>query len=191
VRGRSDAERLKWEKIKSDPTLVARQVSAAHAKRRGQKDSLAVRVKRAKAISGTYAIMGRAEVVILDAIRERCPDLVFQLAVGPYNVDGAFCGDRIAVEVQLGNINKPNSSIAGHRIKDILDAGWRVLLIVCNNATRDGYSVGAITEQVVAFRELCRRNPSTLGQYGMIGRHGQPLPGFRDDLAQLPRVLGF
>ena len=191
VRGRSEAERLKWLDIKRDPARVAAQVSSAHRARRGQRDSLAVKVKRAKAFARTLARLGGCEVVILDELYEAVGGLRFQFAIGPYNVDAACETRRVAVEVQLANVQKPNASVAGKRVKHLLDAGWAVLLVIANNAKRDGFNLSAIREQTVAFFELASRDPSIRGQYGMIGRDGQRIATLRDDLTDLPRVPGF
>jgi very-short-patch-repair endonuclease len=191
VRGRSDAELLKWQSIKQDPALVQRQVRAANNACRGRKRSLAERIKGARTAARTYARLGNAEVKILDALVNTVGDMNFQHAIGPYNVDGAFRADRVAVEVQLGNLHRPNSSVAGHRIEYVLNAGWAVLLIIAQNAKRDGFDLASLTEQTRAFRDRVRRDPTCIGKYGMIGRDGQPMASFRDDLDKLPRIVGF
>src|SRR3989304_933585 len=48
IRGRSEAERLKWSLLKSDRSAVERQCAAAWMGRRGRKDPLERKIRRAR-----------------------------------------------------------------------------------------------------------------------------------------------
>ena len=148
------------------------------------------RVRRAKSLAMTLARMGVREAQILDALRAADQRMDFQCAVGPYNVDGAVRELGVAVEGQW-TYQPTGGSIRGERIKDLLDAGWSVLIIDATHRKRWPIDLSALAEQFVAFLNRAQRDPSIRGQYGVISGSGQPIPAPRDDLAELPRVLGF
>lgn len=190
IRGRSEAEFLKWRTLKRDPTRVRQQVSAAHAARRGQVDTSATKAKRARTWRSMQVHVGCHEAPIIDAIVVTCPTLVRQLNVGPYNIDLANGEDRIAVEIMTTYRSPNTGSLRHERLKYLFDSGW-ALLVVHVPSRGAATDLTAIGKQCAAFVERVRRDPSTRGKYGMIGRYGEPVSRRSVDLSEWPRISNF
>ena len=80
LRGRSDAERLKWQVMRQDRTLVERQLSAAWQASRARTDSEEVKIKRAIAFYHHPRRNGRYELDIMDVL------------TSGYGLDGSVVG---------------------------------------------------------------------------------------------------
>lgn len=97
IRGRSEAEVLKWSQM--DETARKKQVGAAHIARRGQTDSLTVKRKRALTNSRlTTRIYPREGKFAEALLKKHGIKTIPQFPVGPYNCDLATT--PVAVEVQ-------------------------------------------------------------------------------------------
>ena len=116
--------------------------------------------------------------------------LIPQAAVGPYNVDFAACERRVAIEIQRGNLHAKGFKVFTQRLEYLLDAGYAVLLIYAPTL-RGAFDWPRVTCQAIAFTKIIRRSPSLRGQYGMIGRDGEPVTprSFKD--YEGTRVPGF
>lgn len=189
MRGRSDAERLKWQEIKRDPERVRRQVASAQKARRGMRDTIAVRLKRAVTCYERLAHIGPWEAPIIDAICAKDRRFIPQFPIGPYNVDVAIGELGVAVEVQA--TYHPTGSTRPERIEYLLDAGWAVLIVYAIAVRTTGFNGPAIAEQCAAFAECVSRDPSIRCQYGMIGSKGQRVTPRGFQFPKRPRVDGF
>lgn len=190
IRGRSEAERIKWSIIKQDRTAVERQMNAAWVASRGRTDSTESKVKRALGFFRNQSKQaGLYELDLAAILTGLGLDISWQYPIRHYNVDLAICIDRVAVEVQSYQHRMPTSSIRSERIENILDDGWSVLMVyIPQKAVPD---LCAIAQQIHSFCKLARRDKSISGQYGMVGCDGQAITPERFDLPDRPRVPGF
>ena len=191
LRSQSDQERLKWASMTS--AQRRHQVAAAHAAVRGvRRDDPAELKRRALARQGRpHHAHTRFEGEILAFVRGAGMVAVQNLAVDGYNVDiGITEPARIAVEVQASHHNEPRSSIRRERLEHLIHRGYRVLVVYIDQSKR-ALRLGRIGEQIVAFAQLVSANPSTPGQYGMIGRDGEAVTPQRLDPPHCARVVGF
>jgi len=191
TRGRSEAESLKWSRLKRDRSAVERQLSAAWEASRGRVDSEASKAKRATGFfrnrsrgSGRYELRlwGILEISSNSPVQ-------WQYPVGPYNIDLAICETRVAVEFQRDKHRAPTSSIRADRLEYLMDRGWALLAVYVPQHTEPGLL--ALAKQIHAFSELVGSDPSLVGQYGMIGRNGEPVTPERFDFPDRPRIPGF
>lgn len=189
VRSRSDAERMKWRGLDSDARH--RRLAIAHAARRGMRDSLAVRIRRAQTMMRRLARVGSTEHPVVEAIRAKDGRFVEQVSIGPYNVDAAIPKLRVAVEVQTSNRPRGEGSIRRERMEYLLDSKWSVLVVHATSIRKRGFNATALAEKVHAFTKAVGGHPSLRGQYGVIGSDGQPMTPACYDLPQRPRVPGF
>src|SRR3990167_6053176 len=125
-------------------------------------------------------IHGHFENAIANTIRRDGHTIEQQVPCGPYNLDLAFDENAVAVEVCLNNHSRPT---APQRLKCLFDKGWRFVLIVHRPQCRKDFNLRAVTDQCIAFRDVCRSLPPTVcRQYGMIGSNGQSVTPHRYDL---------
>lgn len=228
-RGRSEAEKLKWETIKQSREAVERQCGAAWAgciakgraqtekilelyecpgnggktsiaamvgcspgnvrrviKKFGVASDVGVRRAAGRELSPNPGCASAFEIPLLEALRGHNP--VHQKRIASYNVDIAFPEVRVAVELERRHISE-SKSLRAERLKKIFDLGWRVLII--NDHRRLGIDYAAVSEQTVRFVDIFRSNPSSPGQYGVIGRDGKPMPCSRRYFNGAARVEGF
>lgn len=202
IRGRSEAEGLKWSRRKASPdyrAIVERQCSGAWRGTTGRVRSESERIKGAltharKATSR----MGRYEAEVALILSARGVAVDPQTAVGPYNVDLGIASHRVAVEIQRSQkrAGRPDS-VRRERIEHILNAGWSVLIVYCppgakweGRRTRlakvEKFDVGAVADEIVAFGNLARALPPGRGKHRVIDGHGKPSSALRRDLDGLP-----
>lgn len=189
IRGRSDAELLKWSKLKTDPTAVQRQVGKAWEARRGAVDDFDRKMRRAQTRSRRRLHIGLEEQRLADALIAAGVSIKQQFPMLIYNIDIALHEDFIAVEVADHSLGRTCSHNLVQRTKDILNLDWTVLFIV--GAYDRRVDIGRVTEQIIAYRDFTRSNPSALGKYAMIRSDGKGPTGRYSDLDGLPRVPGF
>src|SRR3989304_1621093 len=190
IRGRSEAERLKWTKIHKSRRLIERQCSGAWKAARAREHSLSERISRAKTCHIRLTRIGRYEDEIFRALCNAGFSVSRQHPLGRYNLDLAINEPRIAVEVSIGCSFK-HSSVRRERLEYILDQGWSVFAVCIPYHTREKARLAVITEKCIAFAEVLRRDKPARSQYGMIGRNGEPVSPGGLDLPRRPRVLGF
>lgn len=190
IRGRSDAERLKWAGIRQSPDGIDRQMAAAWKASRGRVDSEDVKLKRALGFYHHPRRRGRYELALLDVLSSGYGlDVSWQYPIHTYNVDLAICPLRIAVEVQADKHRAPTSSIRPDRLEHILDRRWAVLVVYIHQGRTP--DILRIAEQIHAFTERVRGNPALVGQYGMIGSDGQSVTPDRFNFPDRPRIIGY
>lgn len=231
-RTQSEAETLKWKKIKATPGGVERQCAAAwkaaedkakerteeiirlyqdptnggakfvaeevgcsksNVKRVAKKFQLAkargirhaAGVEKSSFLSPVASIY---EFELIGALTNHGLDPIHQMRVGTRNVDLAFPDVRVAVELERRYI-RDSHSITTERLKSIFDAGWRILVI--EDARRQGLILRDVCQQIVAFLDFIRSNPTTPGQYGVIGCDGETITRESSYLDGFTRVEGF
>lgn len=160
VRGRSEAERIKWAAMTSG--AVVRQCSAAWNAARGRVKTDAEKRRAAMSHYLNATRIGRGEDKIADGLRAIGLTVEQQLPVGPYNVDVAVREGCVAVEV-MGAWPKANGSVPfRERVEHILDAGWLLLWVDATWGKR--VSVANVAKYVLALPEVTR--PDEAGRRG-------------------------
>lgn len=196
-RGRSDAERLKWGRIKEGgPDAIRAQCSAAWEATRGRTVTQKEKIRRALGFAGVMrAACGKLErdLSVLMAARGFPPS--WQHAIGPYNVDLALDEGRIAVEVMRfkPTPSRKCHSLTRERVEYILNQGWCLLAVMCPPKRRPGVVIerfdgAAVADHVIALAERSSRGPSLAGQYGMVDGYAQPTSVASLDLDGLPAI---
>lgn len=154
ARGRSEAERLKWERIKSTPGAVERQCAAAWAASRGTPKSEAAKRKAAVTNFLRQTRRGTHEDALACALQAVGLDVTQQRPVDCYNLDVALDADRIAVEV-IGTHPKSRGTVPhAERVPKILDADWRILYV--GTLGKRAVDMPWLCQQILAFRDFAR-----------------------------------
>lgn len=239
LRSASEAERLKWQRIKETPGGVERQLSAAWAACDAQNASLEERmvaIYRSESVGkgdiasrlgtsrsnvgrilrkngivdsdrATRRAAGRArtpgggyistyERELMDAMASRGVSLDYQTAIGDINVD--FTVGNIVIELERRSWGN-SQSITRERIERIFGAGYFLLVAYIprrrrrlpggGRYTEPESSLSVVADQLVAWIEMLRNNPSLSGQYGVVGRDPQRPPRAGGDLAGFTRIV--
>lgn len=196
LRGLAEANRVMM--ARRTPEENARNAEAAHAATRGvpqspqrialarqRKLSFETKCLRASTLHGVPT-SNPLELLYAAWLRDRGVETVPQYAVGPYNID--LAAEPVAVEVFGGNWHGwgHHAAVVEERSRYLLDRGW-FLVVVWVNQTSQGLSERS-ADQLVAFVEQARRDPTLRGQYRMIWGDGEVVPVGGRDLHQLARV---
>lgn len=188
LRGGSEACKLRWKRIGNDRAATERLLSKAWAVAKGRRRTLHERERGALTVFERGAIRrGRRQTPVVDEVIRRVPTFVREYPVGPYNVDIADERTRVAVEVHCHT--GWQRSLRAERIEYVLDRGWSVLMIYADR--RYPIDVSLLAEQAIAYAQRASTDPTMIGQYGMIGRHGQPITPRGYEFPHRPRVSGF
>lgn len=204
IRGRSDAERLKWKAIKTDRSAVERQCSAAWSKSRGRivaRDSL---ICAARTRYERLRFIHRGENEVASAMRERGLKIEQQFPVDGYNIDIAIPARRIAVEIVGSNWHPGGAEHRRKRLEYLLDRGWLVVFVfiwrrepgLVRPKGIDGkflsvrrmakhFVPGKIADYFVALAQKSGRNKAFAGKYGVIDGHAENVA------AECPEFNGF
>jgi len=184
-RGRGTANSIRMGRL--DVASRREITRAAHAARRGSKDTIATREQRAAtrerlAIGVSGGEIEAATLLAGAGVVGAIP----QKAIGPYNVDLGI--EPVAVEIHGGSWHGygRHERRTAERYRKILDKGWAVVIIWVG----DGYyslSVNA-ANYVAAFVQQVRCNPSLRGEYRVIRGDGYEVASGRDDLHKLAFV---
>jgi very-short-patch-repair endonuclease len=202
IRGRSEAERLKWDRLKADPAAVERQLAKAWDAARGREVPLEERIRVAKTRYERMIYVNKGETEIADELRRRGLRVEQQLPVLSFNLDVALLDSRITVEV-LGSNPKPAlAKRLRERAEKLAREGWATVYVetwrrepglarakdashrfVRPRRVKPPFRPGDVAEYVIAFAKELRRDPSTRGQYRVIDGQGQPVssPGLNPD----------
>src|ERR1041385_218960 len=149
-----------------------RMAAATSACHRGVPKSEAALARRALTRQQRMVQVDPQERALVEMLRARGIDgIVQQKAIGRYNCDIAAA--PVAVEVFGGNWHAYGQHGARllRRTRDILDAGWSVLLIWANSVHHP--MTEAAADEAAAWIELARSNPSFGRQYRVIWGTGQ------------------
>ena len=202
LRGRSEAERVKWARLKDDPAAVERQLSKAWEAARGREVPLEERIRVAKTRYERMIYVNKGETEIADELRRRGLRVEQQLPVLSFNLDVALLGPRITVEV-LGSNPKPAlAKRLRERAEKLAREGWATVYVetwrrepglsrskdaahrfISPRRIKPPFRPRDVAEYVIAFAEQLRRDPSARGQYRVIDGQGQPVssPGLNPD----------
>lgn len=191
VRGRSEAEKLKWSFIKRDRSLVARQCGGAWNACRGREIPMEERERKALGrFKGFNPLQNGGFVSPLEkAVSELIPEsmnALRQFPIGPYNVDFAFEESRISVELQA-NESINSTTLRKDRLEYILDHGW-TLLIIYTFTSRGLVSAGAIADHIIRFIETFGPDPSSRGKYRVIWGNGELVSAKRFNIEDRSRI---
>lgn len=171
ARGQSEAEALKWSKMTDEQR--AQQVAKAHAATRARSaESFAqARIKSAKTKARTKSKIGFGEQEMIDALVGRISPITPQRPIRDYNID--IMAGPIAVEVHVNPAHPHGSNgYFRERVEYLLGRGIDVLYIkFSKRAAR--FLPDECADQVVAFADFRRSNPSAQAQYRMIWCDGK------------------
>jgi very-short-patch-repair endonuclease/uncharacterized protein (DUF433 family) len=169
VRGRSEAERLKWERLKQIDGATERQCSAAWRASRGIPKSDATKAQIARTNEARVTRVGAWEAEIAAALKAHGVHVVQQRAAGPYNIDIALVSCSVAVEVLGAHSHAVHA--AHHRKKSeyLRSEGWAVVWVYAFGAV----DVGRVADDVIAHAEITRRDEAARGQDRVIRCDGK------------------
>lgn len=168
-RDRSEAERLKWERMSPDQRSA--QVAAAHTARRGAESSLSELERRARGKEGTQAHVTEEERELARWLADRGIDTTMQKAAGPYNIDLAAAG-AVAVELFGGGWHGHglHAERLPKRSRYLLDQGWHLYIVWTHRVHPLGPEV---TDDMVAFIERASSDPASVREYRVIWGDGK------------------
>lgn len=187
LRGRSDAERTKWGRIKAQGRdAVERQCGAAWSAARGRVRSKSEMAKSARSHMANLTRIGAWEQEIADALRAAGVSVVQQQACGIRNIDVAL--DECGIAVEVFGTKKPASDakMYGERTKDLLDGGWSVAWVDCVA----GCNPTAVAKHLIAMAEFFRGNPAARGGHWVVDGEAQPTSRSCLQFDHLPVVPG-
>ncbi len=210
LRSQSEAETIKWSKLRRDPAAVTRQLKAAWKARKGSKDKLETQLARAQANYQKKYHVHRGEDAVGNALSEKGFKVEYQYPVGIYSVDIAIPELRIAVEI-VGSCWKP--CYADHlnkRTAYLLDQGWLVVFALIwrrefglyrpknsdhtyAKAVRiqPYFDPRKVAEHVQSLASRSQRGEKLHGQFGIISGNALPIRAPRilsDHLPRIPRA---
>lgn len=181
INPRNRSEGMYMRMAQSTPEQIAALTQAAHDAARGRSPSMEERCKIARSKQVNIYHQSPSERVLLAMLAERgIFDGIPQLAIGPYNVD--IGADPVAVEVFGGGWHGFGHHAVSlpKRVNYLFDAGWNVI-VVAVTANQVELTERA-ADEVVAFIEQSRRDPTFRRQYRVIRGSGNATSLFRLDL---------
>lgn len=190
LRGRSDAERMKW--VSMDRAATERQLSAAWAATRGREvgDRELLARNRARRKTQCYGLFEVDLMMMLSAAGLSISD---QHAVGRYNLDLAINPPGIAVEVVASRRNSSATAQFLKRTEYLLDREWLVIVVLCWGKRADGSDRSLppdVTEKVLSVTQLASSDETLRGRYGVIGSERYPRAARRLQFEHLPAIPG-
>jgi len=188
LRNQSEAERIRWDEIRGDRQAVIRQCSAAWKASKGRVDTIDSKMMRANTRQIRRLGMGKGEVEIFNAIAQMGFSPVAQYAWNAYNIDIAIPKYGIAVEVFGRSPGSVHDKVVKH-IEDLLNGGWTVLMICIFG--KHSLNISAVSDNIISFVDLTRRDNTVFGKYGVIGGDGEFIIRCSNKLDHLPRIEGF
>ncbi len=174
IRGRSEAEALKWSFMSEQERQ--QQVSAAHDAVRGVPVPYSRKIKAAKGRERSQSHAVATEKILAKMLAERGLPSVLQKAVDIYNIDIAIDIPPIAVEIFGGNWHASGDHAVRffERTKYFLDSGWNMVIVWVDGRR---YPVGIeCADYIAAFAQELGRNIPARRQYRVILGNGQDAP---------------
>jgi hypothetical protein len=168
IRGRSEAETLKWQAIKAAPGGVERQCAAAWEGAR-KTPTTEVVARRAIGHQRNVTRVGRHERELAQALHRYGVTVTPQRAVHTYNLDLAADVDCVAVEILTSGTSKAHAARHRKKAEDLIDRGWAVVWVLVTDAEQ----VDGCAQDAVALLDLFRREPSARGQDWVVRRDGK------------------
>lgn len=129
LRGRCEAERVKWARLKNDPAAVERQLSKAWEAARGREVPLEERIRVAKTRYERMIYVNNGETEIADELRRRGLRVEQQLPVLSFNLDVALLDSRITVEVLGSNPHPALAKRLRERAEKLAREGWATVYV--------------------------------------------------------------
>jgi transposase-like protein len=123
-------------------------------------------IKQAISKQRTRSKVGIFEDIVIDALKELNP--IWQLAIGPYNIDIA-CGN-IAIEIHNNWRNPHAYPFYTKRIKYLLECGWNVVYIKLGESVLIDKPT---LNKIVSVCKSASLNPSGRCEYWMIRGTGE------------------
>lgn len=185
LRGRSDAELLKWSKI---PESERKQrMVAAHNGRRGMKESLETLCRRAQGRYQTCSHTSDTEHELSDYLRSHGVHVDQQYPLGPYNIDLVLRELSVAVEVSAINPQRTHRALRPDRIEYIFDEGLGLILVFSSH-----WGAADVGDKILTLKNTLGRNKTSVsGKYGVIRGDGQPIASRGRYLKNRTRIPGF
>lgn len=160
-RGRSDAKFLRASKLTTEERRA--HTKAAHAAVRGMKRT--DRDLESRAQSKQATTLSQIENVFNEAFKENDLFPSPQCAVGIYNIDFAFCNQKIAIEIDPGNWHNTQRKREVDERKDkyLRDNGWIVIRWTGREIRTSNVNLDQIANHYVrSIRELVQDTPTYL-----------------------------
>lgn len=168
VRGRSQAETMKWAQMTEQQRFE--QTAAAHRAARGVVMASSSMEQRATTVQSIGRVRSAYEQRLTVMLQERGINVVAQDAIGPYNCDlGAY---PVAVEIFGGKWHWYGHHLARteKRFRYIMDAGWHILAIAVNDVFP---LTASVADYVTTYIQEARRHPSRRREYRVIWGAGE------------------
>src|SRR5690606_33072236 len=186
----SRGEAMKRRLARMTPAERAALASSAHNAVRGMTRTDDDLRRRAIGKQRTAAHATDEERALAAHLQTRGVATIAQQAIGKYNLD--IGAEPVAVELFGGNWHAHGRHLARlpQRVVDIADAGWNLLIVWCTQGRT--LDVGPVAEDVVAYLERSRRDPTFQRQYRVIWGDGQLYSAGcvdDDDLALVPTSI--
>jgi len=165
----SEAMKTRWKRLDQAGRYAL--VEAAHEATRGKKHSFNQLCRRALGVQHHCPNVSEAEKTVAKWLAGQGISIIPQQAVGPYNADlGAF---PVAVEVFGGHWHASGRHAARmpKRTRYFFNEGWNVYIIWVNALHHP--LLPQVTDDLVAFVQKSRSNPSFRGQYRVVWGNGQ------------------
>lgn len=184
VRNQHQAETIKWSQMTADQRV--HQVAAAHVAAKGRKISRSVLERKARTIQ-EKGILNTNERPLFNILSEAGFHIIPQMAIGTYNIDLALDEDRIAIEIFGGGFHGYGNHARRFfkRSKYLFNRGWS-LFIIWIDPIQHPLGIGVLNN-IRAFVQSVRNNPSPVGKYGVIWGDGKIVARtghyFNDDAA--------
>lgn len=185
IRGRAEAEIVKWSKMSIEQR--SHQYAAAHLATKGKKIPLDVMKKMAKTLQSTKARVGKNEYNIIKFLEYYGYQCSSQHAIDIYNID-IFVENTIPVEINSHScdpLKKPNDR---KKIIDLLKKGFHVIYVVFSDIRYFQYSF-ADKELIRIIDELYGNKPSTC-KYWVVRCHARNnVASFQTDSKTLAEIF--
>ena len=174
-RGRSESMYLRMEHTPADERRAL--TTAAHAFNRGRRKSADWLARQAIGKQITLCRVGNGEDIFAEWLRQRGLESIPQLAVSKYNLDLAIA--PVAVEIHVSPANPLAIPRIRQRVKDLTELGWHIIYVW---VTKSHFLSERAADDVVAFLQVAKSDPSSIGQYRVIRGSGQFVTSGRDNL---------
>jgi len=177
LRGRSEAETVKWAQMKS--ASRRRQTEAAQEAVRGRKRSFETLCKTAKTRETRQTHKSVTEDILASMLQRMGFAPVIQKAIGPYNCDLAV--HPVAMEIFGGGWHWHGLHLrrSEKRFRYILDRGWNILAVVISPPRWPLNS--EVADYIGAYLEALSSHPPEICEYRMIRGAGELLASGRAD----------
>lgn len=169
IRSYTESQRTRYANTSDDRKKQIPKM--AQEARRGQTDSIEVKMKRCASRAKMTIYTGKWEAEFVEEFRKYGIDVIHQYPLTGYNIDIAIPQWKIAVEIESGPAFYRRRPFLFKRTKNILDQGWDIAFIAINNITVD---IATCTKNLITNFQLFGRNHSGTGAYGVIRGDGKP-----------------